>query len=165
MHPIPESSSDDEAPRDEPGRFWFLRSCVGLAFALWAVALTQPLADFTDGGWKFVRTREVYPFGEVRAPIQAVVLVGGTLPAVVVAGTVLGMHSSRGEYTRAYGGVLAFLLTLWCSYCVAILVRSFDAGTPLAGLWMIVLANLLLGVAVLISESWYGWRESESSKS
>ncbi|WP_280407811.1 hypothetical protein [Nocardia brasiliensis] len=159
MNPIPEGSSDEATSRDEPGRFWFLRSCVGLAFALWAGALTQPLADFTDGGWEFVRTKEVYPFGEVWAPFQAVVFVGGTFLAVIVTGTVLAMHSSRGAYTRAYGGVLAFHLFLWCGYCVVFLVQSFDAGTPLAGLWMILLANLLLGVAVLASENWYGWRQ------
>ncbi|WP_280441031.1 hypothetical protein [Nocardia brasiliensis] len=159
MNPIPEDSSDEAKPRDEPGRFWFLRSCVGLAFALWAGALTQPLADFTDGGWEFIRTQEVYPFGEVRSPVQAVVFVGGTFLAVIAAGIILGMHSSRGEYTRAYGGVLAFLLLLWCGYGVVFLVHSFDAGTPLAGVWMIVLANLLLGVAVSASEIWYGARE------
>ncbi|MGX1777629.1 hypothetical protein ACWIGW_36365 [Nocardia brasiliensis] len=101
----------------------------------------------------------MYPFGEVWAPFQAVVFVGGTFLAVVATGIVLAMQSSRGEYTRAYGGVLAFHLFLWCGYCVVILVQSFHAGTPLAGMWMILLANLLLGVAVLTSDTWYGQRQ------
>ncbi|MCM6778413.1 hypothetical protein NDR87_32945 [Nocardia sp. CDC159] len=77
--------------------------------------------------------------------------VGGTFLAIIAAGIAVGTLSSHDARIRGYGGVLALYVFIWCGYGGFIFLSSFDAGTPLTGMWMILTANLLLAAAMLSS--------------
>ncbi|MFF3228841.1 hypothetical protein ACFYV7_39030 [Nocardia suismassiliense] len=146
----PGCGSDDETSPEAGGRLWyFQKSCVGLALALWAAALTQPLAEFTRDDWGVIRTLEVYPFGTwAAAPSLAVLLVDYSLLAIIAAGFVLVAYCSGDENVRAYGSAIGYLVFLSTSCGIGILVETFRVGTPLAGMWMIVVATVLLASAM-----------------
>ncbi|MFI9406990.1 hypothetical protein [Nocardia sp. NPDC052316] len=148
----PGRGSDDETSSEETeARIWFFRrSCVGLAFALWVAALTQPLAEFTRDGWGVIRTLGVYPFAAWdAAPSLAVLLVDCSLLGIIAAGVALVAISSSNVNVRAYGSVIGYLVCLSSGGGIAILVETFRIGTPLAGMWMLVVATTLLGAAML----------------
>ncbi len=115
---------------------------------LWAAALTQPLADFTDSGWGVIRTIQVYPFKSGEAPGAASLVVCGAFLAIVGAGVSVGTLSSQDGIIRKFGGVLAFTVFTWCFFG-AILFFSTFTGTLLAGMWLILLSILMLFVAAL----------------
>ncbi|MFF3225761.1 hypothetical protein ACFYV7_23395 [Nocardia suismassiliense] len=142
--------SGEETPREMKFDIRLLRWCVGLAAALWAAALTQPLADFTDSDWGVVQTIRVYPFDSGQAPGAARLFVWGAFLAIVGAGVAVGTLSSQDKGIRKFGGVLAFTVFTWCFFG-AILFFSTFTGTVLAGMWLILISILMLFVAALDS--------------
>jgi hypothetical protein len=162
---VPGEGNDNEAPPTQTGRIWFLRSCVGLAFALWSTALAQPLAEITGHcsdthDWGVIQTNQVYPFTTGHAPPWASWFVGLTFLAIIMAGVAVGTLSFEDKGARLLADGLSFAVGLWCFFGgVSSVLRLVFPGTtgdgctpshvtPLAGTWLIWIAMALLGVVV-----------------
>ncbi|WP_186818202.1 hypothetical protein [Nocardia ninae] len=143
---VPGDSGEEQKPRGLKIHIRFLRSCVGLALALWAAALTQPLADFTGSSWGVIWTIQVYPFWSGEAPGAASLFVCGAFLAIAGAGVAVGTLTSQDEGIRKFGGVLAFTVFNWCFFGATFFFSAFT-GTVLAGMWLILISILMLLVA------------------